>query len=83
MVNLYKAWEIVRDAAGGEHTLIANGWTTKKTKNRFMQTAQSRKALGDDARHASERYKAPESTMSVDEARAFVKSVIGKWIRTL
>lgn len=82
-VNLYKAWEIVRDAAGGEHALIENRWSTKKTKNRFTQTAQSREALGDEARHASERYEAPENPMTLDEARAFVKSVMGEWVSTL
>lgn len=82
-VNLYKAWEVFRDAAGGEHILIRNGWTTKKAKNRFTQTAQSRKALGDEARHASEKYEAPKNPMTLDEARAFVKSVRGEWIRTL
>jgi hypothetical protein len=82
-VNLYKAWEIVRDAAGGEHTLIKNGWTTKKTKDRFTQTAQSRKALGDEARHASAKVPVPQNPMSLEEARAFVKSVIEAWARTL
>jgi hypothetical protein len=82
-VNLYKAWEIVGDAAGGEHTLIRNGWATKKTKDRFTQTAQSRKALGDEARHASAKVPVPQNPMSLEEARAFVKSVIEAWARTL
>jgi hypothetical protein len=82
-VNLYKAWEVVRDAAGGEHILLRNSWTTKKAKNRFTQTAQSRKALGDEARHASEKYEAPKNPMTLDEARAFVKSMMETWVKTL
>jgi len=82
-VNLYKAWEIVRDSAGGESELIRNGWTTKRTKNRFTQTAQSREELGDDARHASGRYKPPKDPMSLAEAEAFVKSMMQAWMRTL
>jgi hypothetical protein len=45
--------------------------------------AQSKDELGDDARHASERYKAPKTPMTLHEARAFVKSVIEAWARTL
>lgn len=82
-MNLYKAWEVVGDAAGGAHTIIANGWATRGTQSRFTGTAQSKDELGDEARHASERYKAPENPMTLDEARAFVKSVMEAWAKTL
>jgi hypothetical protein len=45
--------------------------------------ARRREELGDDARHASERYKLPKDPMSLDEAKAFVKSLAEAWIRTL
>lgn len=82
-VNLYKAWETVGDAAGGAHTLIANGWADETEQSRFTGTAQSRKVLGDEARHASERYKGHKNPMTLDEARAFVQSVMEAWAKTL
>ncbi len=39
--------------------------------------------LGDQARHASEKYKAPRDPMTLDEAQGFVRSVIRSWIATL
>ncbi len=82
-VNLYKAWEVVRDAAGGETELIRKGWATKAQRRRFTGTAQSCRELGDAARHASEEYQPPKNPMSLDEARTFLRSVIEAWIRTL
>jgi hypothetical protein len=82
-VNLYKAWEVVCDAAGGLHQVVKNGWATESDRSRFTQTAQSRAELGDEARHASERIKAPKNPMNLEEAKRFVKSVIQAWIRTL
>ncbi len=82
-VNLYKAWEVICDAAGGLHQVVRNGWTDDDERRRFTGTAQSRDELGDAARHASEKYKAPKNPMTLDEARAFVRSVIEAWVRTL
>jgi len=81
--NLYKAWEVVSDAAGGAHELVNKSWATRRDQSRFTGTAQSRAELGDEARHASERYRAPKDPMTLDEARGFVWSVIEAWIRTL
>lgn len=79
-VNLYKAWEIAGDVAGGGyHQLIKNGWADEPTQGRFTGTAQSREELGEDARHASEKYKPPKSPMSLSEAQDFVRSVLLAW----
>jgi hypothetical protein len=82
-INLYKAWEVVCDAAGSLHQVVKNGWATESDRSRFTQTAQSRAELGDEARHASETYKAPKNPMNLEEAQAFVRFVIQAWIRTL
>lgn len=82
-INLYKAWEVVCDAAGGTHAVVNNKWAADDERRRFTGTAQSRAELGDEARHASEKYKAPEDSMTLDEAQAFVRSVIQAWIGTL
>jgi hypothetical protein len=82
-INLFKAWEIVCDDARGSHIVVKNGWAVERDRNRFTGTAQSRGELGDEARHASERYKAPKDPMTLNEARAFVRSVIRAWVGTI
>jgi len=82
-VNLYKAWEVVCDAAGNTHQVVRNGWAAEPDRSRFTGTTQSREELGDEARHASEKFKAPKNPMSLEEARAFVRSVIRAWVQTL
>lgn len=82
-VNLYKAWEMVCDSAGGLHEVVNRGWADGDDRSRFTGTAQSRSELGDEARHASERFQAPQNPMTLDEARTFVGSVIRAWVSTL
>jgi hypothetical protein len=89
-INLYKAWEVVCDAAGGSHEVVNKGWAAERDRSRFTGTAQSRTELGDEARHAgdearhaSDKYQAPKDPMTLDEARSFVKSVILAWVGTL
>ena len=79
----YKAWEVVCDAAGGLHQVVKIGWAAEPDRSRFTGTAQSRDELGDEARHASEKYKAPKDPMTLYEAQGFVRAVIQAWITTL
>jgi hypothetical protein len=81
-ISLYKAYEIVRDEVG-EKEIIRQGWLAEKSKSRFTQMAQSREALGDDARHASAKYKPPQEPMSILEAKAIIGDLMQKWINTL
>jgi len=71
-ISLYKAFEIIRDDVGDKHQIIKNGWSVDSCINRFTQTAQSRAALGDSARHASKKYKPPAQPMSLSEAEALI-----------
>ncbi len=82
-INLYKAWEVVSDAAGGTHAVVNKGWADEDERRRFTGTVQSRAELGDEARHASERFKAPKHAMSLEEAQGFLRSVIQAWVATL
>jgi hypothetical protein len=78
--NLYKAWEMARDAAGGQQQLIDKGWANKQEQTRFTRTAQSRAELGDEARHAAKKYTPPTNPMLKNEARSFVRSTLQAWI---
>jgi hypothetical protein len=79
-ISLYKAYEIIRDDVGGELQIIKNGWLVKSALKRFTQTAQSRDALGDSARHASKKYKSPAQPMTLLEAKALIKTILSRWV---
>lgn len=76
-VNLYKVYELIRDGAGD---VVKRGWATKGELSRFTQTAQSRDSIGDAARHASKKFKAHATPMSLTEATDLVKSLLLNWL---
>lgn len=78
-INLYKAFEIVRDEVGKEG-IIKQGWLTEKTYSRFTLTAQSSESIGDDARHASQKYKPHKEPMTITEAKLTIRQLVQKWI---
>jgi len=78
--GLYKVYEIVSEDVGGHRMIVRNGWATKQELNRFSQTAQSKAALGDFARHAASRYKPPSQPMTFEEARALVRRFVLGWL---
>jgi len=78
--SLYKSYEIIRDDVCGKHQIIKNGWSVESDINRFTQTAQSRAALGDSARHASKKYIPPPQPMTLLEARKLIKTILSRWI---
>jgi len=78
-VSLYKAYEVVKDNPGGKEILLNY---TPELK-RFTQTAQSRQALGDDARHASNKFKPHNNPMSFDEAKSFIQAILINWASSM
>jgi hypothetical protein len=79
-VSLYKVYEIISEDVGGQQAIAKNGWATKQKLSRFAQTAQSRAALGDSARHAANRFKPPLHPMSIKEAEALLRGIILGWL---
>jgi hypothetical protein len=51
--------------------------------DRFSQMAQSRAGLGDDARHASKKYKPPAKSLSLTEAKNIIGVLLQNWINSL
>jgi hypothetical protein len=70
--GLYKAYELVSDDVGGKREILSRKWISESTLNRFGQMAQSREVLGDDARHASRRFKPPANPMSLPAAKEVI-----------
>jgi hypothetical protein len=78
--SLYKIYEIIREDVAGQKAIIKSGWATKRGLNRFTQTAQSRAAIGDLARHATSKPEPPLQPMNIKEARALVRGMILGWL---
>jgi hypothetical protein len=78
--NLWKVYEVIKDAVGDRKEIARAGWATKEDLLLFGQTAQSDKALGDAARHAGKKYKAPEDPMSLSRARKLITDLLCHWI---
>ncbi len=71
--SLCKVYEIIKADIGGERALAGKAWLTNGMLKIFTQTAQSRDALGDAARHASRSYPAPAKPMSLVQAKAALR----------
>ena len=79
-LSLYKVYEIIREDVNGQQAIVRRGWATKHSLSRFTQTAQSKAALGDLARHTTNGYKPPSQPMSIKEARELVRRMILGWL---
>ena len=79
-ISLYKACEVIREDVGDEEAIIRNGWATKGALGRFRQTAQSKAAVGDLARHAANKFKPPSQPMSIQEAESLLRGIILSWL---
>ena len=81
-ISLYKVYEIIRDDVGKEDAIIRDGWVTKTELSRFTQTAQSRAALGDNARHAAKKFQPPTKPMPFHEAESLIRGVLLSWFHS-
>jgi hypothetical protein len=81
--DLYKVYEIVDKDAGKINKKIhrIKQWITKKKIDDFKHTANSQKAIGDDARHGVEDEDPPKEPMSLSEADALIRNLLQKWLQ--
>ena len=75
-INLYKVYEIVNKDAGKRKI---QQWTKDKIGD-FKRTANSQKAIGDDARHGVDDNDPPKEPMSLSEAKALIMTLLQKWL---
>jgi hypothetical protein len=81
--GLYRIWEVIEDAAGGEESTVAAGWTSSNQRTRFKRTANSVKASGDKARHGADSVQPPPIPMSLGEGSAYVENLLRQWLSSL
>jgi len=81
--NLYKVYEIVRDAIKPEE-LHKLGWTTKKREGAFTGSANLYSVSGNEARHAVDKSgDPPKETMTQSEGRSYISDLVAKWLGRL
>ena len=81
-INLYKIYEIVdKDAGKIKKIHRIEQWITKKKISDFKQTANSKRAIGDDARHGVDDNDPPKEPMSLSEAKALIMTLLQKWLQ--
>jgi hypothetical protein len=80
-VNLYRVYEYIQDNIQSESNIVAQGWWSENEKNLFKRTANSRDAIGDDARHGTDQIPAPEDPMTHAEATRLVDTLVDRWLR--
>lgn len=79
-VNLYRIYEFIQANIDGDKNIVERGWWSSSEKDRFKQTANSRDAIGDDARHGQNRIPAPDDPMNYSEAKALIDSLGRSWL---
>lgn len=76
--DLYHVFEIVEAEVGGR--MFSEGWVTKAAVKRFTQTANSRRAIGGEARHGHDRFDPPKKPLPRKEAHALVLGLVRRWL---
>lgn len=80
-VNLYRIYEFIQNNVESEDNIVDQGWWSESEKDRFKQTANSRDAIGDDARHANNRVPAPTNPMTQAEAKRQIDTLVDHWLQ--
>lgn len=79
-VNFYRIYEFIQESIDADENIVERGWWSSSEKDRFKQTANSRDAIGDDARHGQNRIPAPDDPMNYSEAKALIDSLVRSWL---
>lgn len=79
-VNLYRIYDFIQDNIDSEDNIVSQGWWSESKKNLFKHTANSREAIGDEARHGNSG-SGPADPMTLAEAKRLVDTLIDHWLR--
>ncbi|MCA9473456.1 MAG: hypothetical protein MRJ96_11920 [Nitrospirales bacterium] len=78
-VKLYRLFEVIESDVPID-VMVANGWASRNKISLFKQTANSQKALGDQARHGKDPCLPPPKPMKISEAREMIDALLKKWL---
>ncbi len=76
--DLYHVFEIVEADVGGR--MFSDGWVTKTAVTHFTRTANSRRAIGGEARHGHNRIDPPKKPLQRNEAHDLVLCLVRRWL---
>ena len=76
--DLYHVFEVVEADVGD--MMFTKRWVTEAEVRRFKHTANSRMAIGRDARHGHQKYDRPKKPLAFPEARALVLTLVRTWL---
>lgn len=77
--NIYKIYEFCEDNLPDGETPVKNGWISENKLGTFKHTANSRGAIGDEARHGWEG-QPPSNPMERTEAKRLIVNIINEWL---
>jgi hypothetical protein len=77
--DLYKVYEIIKHS-GALNPAMNSAGVSEATTRLFTRTANHPEASGDAARHARSRDQPPARPMTLDEARAMLRSLASAWL---
>ena len=77
--NLYKISEVVHEDQGDK--IVDKGWARLEDIKDFKATANSYRAIGEEARHTREKEPAPQNPMTLNEAQVLIRAVVEKWLQ--
>ena len=80
-VNLYCIYEYIQDNIDSDRNIIEQGWWSSGQKDSFKRTANSRGAIGDEARHGHKQILSPDEPMSHNEAVRFINELVDNWLQ--
>jgi len=80
--NLYLVLEVIEDDLGGEVAVLQKKFVSNRKLKSFKNTANSFRAIGRDARHATTRYSLPRSPMLITVAQELIHTVLEKWLES-
>ena len=75
-VNLYRIYEFI------QANIVEKDWWSSTEKDRFKRTANSREAIGDEARHADQTGGNPIDPMTHEEAKQLIRNLVIEWIES-
>ncbi len=78
-VTLYRISEVIHEDQGDK--IIDKGWVTMEDIKRFRATANSCRAIGNEARHAREKDAPPPNPMTLNDAQALLRDIANKWLQ--
>lgn len=84
VVNLWRIWDDIRGACGGQAEVIRLGLATEDEIDRFGATANYPDILGDTSRHGGVgKGPPPRKRMDESETLPFISGLVANWLQTL